>query len=166
LLAEACGRGQAAAAAVRPQHVAPRLVDPPAGGDRRAAARAPRHGGDAGQQFARRGALLHVIVGAEFEAEDAVDLGRRAGQHDAGQVADLSQVAQHRQTGLPGQPVVEQEDVRPFLRQRADEGLAASMVADAAPVVRQEHREFGGERRVVIHQGDPVGHPTSASYRS
>ena len=47
---------------------------------------AAENSADAGQQFARVEGFRHVVVGAEFEADDAVRFLPHRGQHDDGDV--------------------------------------------------------------------------------
>ena len=73
---------------------------------------AAQHGVDAGEQFARVERLGQVVVGAHFEADDAVDLVALGGQHDDRRhVAGAAQAAADRQAVLAGQHQVEHDQV-------------------------------------------------------
>ena len=84
----------------------PQRADRDRGGARRAAlARGDpgtaNHGSQAGQQFARGEGLRQIIVGADFEARDAVRLIAKTGQH------------QHRHGGFFAQTLQQLESVQP-----------------------------------------------------
>ena len=63
------------------------------------------------EQLARVEGLRHVVVGADLEADDAVDDLARAGDHDDADVVALAQVAGEREPVLARQAQVEQHDV-------------------------------------------------------
>ena len=69
-------------------------VDFEAAGGRVARFEAPQNGADAGRQFARIERLGQVIVGAEFEADDAVHILAARGEHQDRHLALLPQPAQ------------------------------------------------------------------------
>nr|GEU28181.1 hypothetical protein [Tanacetum cinerariifolium] len=58
---------------------------------------AAQDGADAGRQLARGAGLGHVIVGAQFQADDAVGVVAAAGQHQDGQLAVGADAAQRFQ---------------------------------------------------------------------
>ena len=72
---------------------------------------AAQHGADARQQFARVERLGHVVVGAEFQADDAVGLLAHRGQHDDRHVGLGAQPAGEVQPALAGQHQVEHHQV-------------------------------------------------------
>src|SRR3546814_14558446 len=67
---------------------------------RRRAAAASQDGADTGQQFTRIERLAEIVVGAEFEADDAVDLVAFRRQHQDRQGIVAAQPAADRQTDL------------------------------------------------------------------
>ena len=80
---------------------------------RRRLAGAAQHALDARQQLARLERLGDVVVGAEFEADDAVDRLAGRGHHDdADLAAALAQPARQREAVLAGQADVEQDQLR------------------------------------------------------
>ena len=77
--------------------------------ERRAAA---QHGVDAGQQLARVEGLGQVVVGADLEADDAVDVLALGGEHDDRRaVVGGAQAPADRQAVLAGQHQVEHDQV-------------------------------------------------------
>jgi hypothetical protein len=68
---------------------------------------APQHHADPGHQFARRKRLGDVIVGANLEAHDTVDLVAAGGQEDHRNVGELAQLAADVEPILVGQADVE-----------------------------------------------------------
>lgn len=59
---------------------------------------APQHGVDAGQQLARRERLAEVVVRADLQADDAVDLVAAGGEQDDGHIVVAGpQIAQGRE---------------------------------------------------------------------
>ena len=66
---------------------------------------------DAAHELARGERLGDVVVGAELEAEDAVDLVAARGQHDDGDVGGGAQVRAMSSPDLPGKHDVEDDEV-------------------------------------------------------
>ena len=69
------------------------------------------HAFHAGEQLARVEGLGHVVVGADFEADDTIDHVVRAGDHDDAYVVALTQVTREREPVFARQAHVEQHDV-------------------------------------------------------
>ena len=90
----------------------------PAGGAGRGFV-AAQDGADAGGQFARVERLRQVIVGAEFQADDAVDIFAARGQHDDRDFALLAQAAQDFEAVDARQHDVEHDEVDARVRRRA-----------------------------------------------
>jgi hypothetical protein len=89
---------------------------------RRAAA---QHGVDAGQQFARVEGLAQVVVGAHFQAHDAVHVLALGGQHDDRRaVVGGTQAAADRQAVFAGHHQVEHDQVDRLAQQHAVQRLA------------------------------------------
>src|SRR5882724_5216125 len=79
---------------------------------------ASQHGMDAGQQFARIERLGQVVVGTDFQADDAVHVFDLGGQHDDGRgVAGGAQAAADRQAVFAGQHQVQHDQVDRFTGQ-------------------------------------------------
>src|SRR5262249_31770069 len=88
---------------------------------------AAEHGADARDELARAERLRHVVVGADLEAEHAIDLGGLCGEHDHGQraagrgaetPADLEAVHSREHQ-------VEDDEGGPVVRDAAEPVLAA-----------------------------------------
>ena len=87
---------------------------------------------DAADELARRERLGHVVVGAELEAQDAVDLVAARRQHDDRDAGVRAQVAGDVEAGLAGQHDVEDDQVGLDLR---EDELAAGRVARGVDLV-------------------------------
>ena len=78
-------------------------------------AAAAQDGVDPGQQFARVERLGEIVVGAHFQADDAVDFLGLGGQHDDGRVVVAApQAAADGQAVLSGQHQVQHQEVEVF----------------------------------------------------
>jgi len=112
---------------------------------------AAQHGVDARHQFARIERLGQVVVGAQFQTDDAVDLVALGGQHDDGEIPAFlvlrAQAAANRQAVLARHHQVEHDEVVEFARQRPLEQLAQ-------PDVVVDHQDLGGLglRGVLVHE--------------
>ena len=69
------------------------------------------HGADPGQQLAQLAGLGQVIVGAELEADDAVDRARSCGQHDDRYRGLLLELADDRKPVLLRHVEVEHDEI-------------------------------------------------------
>ena len=67
---------------------------------------------NAGNDSARGKGLGHVIVGAEFEAQDLVDLRIARGEEENGDVGDFADSAAEVETGVIREPDIENGKVR------------------------------------------------------
>ena len=74
-------------------------------------AAAPKHGPDPGDKFVRAERFHHVVIGAEFEPDDAVHFVTAGGQDDHRQAASAAEVAQQVQAVAIGQPEIEHHQV-------------------------------------------------------
>jgi len=110
----------------------------------RQAARAAQDDLDARQQFARVEGLGQVVVGAEFEADDAVDLVAARGEHQDRQRAVLPPRLAQIETVAIGEHGVKNQQVE---RAAPEQGLA---VAE-----RAGHRHRQAARAEVL--GDHAG---------
>ena len=130
-----------------------------AGGGGGAADRAAAEdGGDAGGELGELDRLGEVVVGADLEADDAVDEVAGAGQDDDAGVVAGAQVAGELEAGLAGEADVEDEEVGDLARgeQRLERGRVLGgdhVVAGAAEVVDEHLADFP----VVVDDGD-AGH--------
>ncbi len=158
---------QVAAAVVGLQQVGARVQDPPGetqpchlrrGGRGRLHGRLPpQYRTQPQQQLARVERLGHVVIGAHFQAEDAVGRAATRGQHDHRQGGLLAQLLAQRQPILAGQHQVQHHRVEgPGSQCRAhaitvagDDGLQA--------LLAQVLGEQGADLRIVIDDQDAGG---------
>ena len=87
---------------------------------------------DAAHEFAGRERLGHVVVCAELESEDAVDLVAARGQHDDRDVGLSAQIAGDVESGLARKHDVENDKIRLHL---GEDELAARGVARGVDLV-------------------------------
>ena len=76
-----------------------------------ALAGASQDGADAGEEFAGVEGFGQVVVGAEFEADDAVGFVAHGGEHDDGDVGHGAQPAGDVEAGLAGEHEVEDDEL-------------------------------------------------------
>ena len=91
-----------------------------------------QHGFDHGQQLAQVERLWQVVIGAHFEADDAVDNLAAAGQHDDPDAKILSQPAGEGQSVLAGQHQIEGDEIDRGLRH--DPSHSRAVLRDRDPV--------------------------------
>ena len=123
-----------------------------------AALRPPEQGPDPGDELTQAERLRHVVVGAELEADDLVDLRVLGGEHedrDRGfgpdDPADLD-------AGQLGEHQVEHDEVGP-IGPEADQGLAAIRRGDDREPLRLEAVGEGlAKRRLVVDDEDRACH--------
>src|SRR3954469_11596430 len=129
---------------------------------RRAAA---KHRADAGHQFAQLAGLCDVVVGAEFEADDAVDRARGRRQHDDGNVDAALQVANDRKPVFLGHVEVEHDEVRHVGLDHAAQAFAAVAQRDAETVHLEVIADHLAGRRLVVDDDDvrALGHVVSVA---
>jgi hypothetical protein len=95
---------------------------------------AAQHGVDAGQQLARVEGLGQVVVGAHFQADDAVHVLDLGGQHDDGRaVAGGAQAAADGQAVLAGQHQVQHDQVDGLAGLQRASALASSASSTSKP---------------------------------
>ena len=117
----------------------------------RGAGRAPQHRLDPGDQLARAERLGQVVVGAQFQAEDAVDLVVAGGEEDHRRpVAGLAQPAADLQAVIAGQADVEHAGDRAQPAGRGEAGDAVALHVHAEVVPGQVHPDQVGDRPLVL----------------
>jgi hypothetical protein len=124
------------------------------GGAGRAFAGAAQHGADAGQQFARVERFRHVVVGAEFQADDAVGFLPHRGQHDDGDVGLGAHPAREVEAGFAGQHQVQHDDVVVAGGPDAAGFPRVAGDGDAHPVLFQEAGQQVADLAVVVDDHD------------
>ena len=113
-----------------------------------------QHGLDPGQQLARRVRLGDVVVGADLQPDDLVDLAVLGGQHDDRHGAALAQLPAHVDAGQAGQHEVEQDEVGAVLvelGQCVGPGLGDG---DLVALATEQVRERVGVRLLVLDDED------------
>ena len=119
---------------------------------------APQDGTDARRQLPQAERLRDVVVRAELQPDDLVDLGVPRRQHhdrDAGFGPDL---ARHLEPGQLGQHQVEQHEVRLIALEALERGAAVGRLDDAESVGLQGLGERLAQRRLVLDDEDRLCH--------
>jgi hypothetical protein len=135
------------------------------GGRGGVAAAAAEDGLDAQQQLAHAEWLGDVVVGAELEADDAVDLVAARADHDHGDAAGAlahPQVAADLGAGHVGQHPVEEDEVRrTALAEEAHRGRAVLARPERGVTLALEAVAQGLDQvLLVIDEEDRAGHET------
>src|SRR3954452_20630045 len=127
---------------------------------RRAAA---KHRADARHQFAQLTGFCDVVVGAEFEADDAVDRARSRRQHDDGYVDLALEVTDDRQPVFLGHVEVEHDEVGHRGLDLLAQAFAAVAQRDAKAVHLEVIADHLAGRWLVIDNEDVrvLGHVVS-----
>ena len=110
----------------------------------------PEHGAHPGDQLAGGERLGHVVVGAQFQADDLVDLAVLGGQHDHRHVRPLAQRPADLAARQPGQHQVEQHQVRPVPVEGLDRVRAGRADRDLEALLAQHVGERVAERFLVL----------------
>ncbi len=135
---------------------------------RRGGARAPQHRTDPRQQLAGVEGLGEVVVRADFEANDLVDIFALGGEHDDGQARPLrrrADLAAHVETVHAGQHQVEQDDVGTALSERHEAARPVARGRDVDLVLAEVLRQEGAQAGVVVDEegGRPMRHTSTVS---
>jgi hypothetical protein len=110
---------------------------------------------DAGHQLARVEGLGQVIVGAHFEADDAVDVLALGGQHDdRGLVAGAAQAAADRQAVFAGQHQVQHQQVVALAQPQLVHGRRAFGRHDLEALFGQVTAQQVAQAHVVVDHHD------------
>jgi hypothetical protein len=126
---------------------------------------APQHGTDAGHQLAGAVRLGHVVVGAEFQAEQDVVLRGPGRQHQHRDVRVAGVAAQHPADAEAvdhGQHQVQDDEVGPQSAGRVeggrpvvDHGRGVALREQGAPDELGLHRVVLGHQYMCAHAADP-----------
>src|SRR5882672_10400941 len=126
---------------------------------------AAKHRADARHQFAQLTGLCDVVVGAEFEADDAVDRARGRRQHDDGNVDAALQVADDRKPVFLGHVEVEHDEVGHVGLDLLAQAFSAVAQRDAKTVHFEVIADHLAGRRLVVDDEDvrALGHVVSVA---
>ena len=129
-------------------------------GRRRARAVAAKDGANSRDQFAAAERLRHIVVGAEFQSDDAIDLVALGGDHDDRDVGFGAQRAAQRQPVFARQHEIEQDEVDARVGQRLAHGFAVAGAADAKAVLDERARHQFAHLSVIVDDQDmrPIVH--------
>ena len=123
------------------------------GAGRQRALEAAQHGLDAGDEFARAEGLGDVVVGAEFETEDAVGFAALCGQEnygDRGEARGLANGAADFQTVFAGDHDVENEERGALAFGVGEDVGAGGIDADGEAFVFEVMADEAGNVRIVF----------------
>src|SRR5882757_10028788 len=133
--------------------------------DRRAS---PQHRTDPRHQFAQLAGFRDIIVGAEFEADDAVDRARSRREHDHGNVAAALEVADDRQPVFLGHVEVQHHEIGHAGLDGAAQAFAAVAQGHGEAVHFEIVADHLARRRLVIDDDDvlTLAHDVSVAGRT
>src|SRR5882672_1119007 len=114
-------------------------------------------------QLARRAGLRHVVVGAELEPDDAVDVVAARGEHDHRHAARLADQAQRLDAVDLRHHHVEHHDLVAAREREARRRLAVVHGGDAEAFALEIFPEHAGELDVVVGQQDLRAHASDDS---
>jgi len=126
---------------------------------------AAQHRADPGDQLARAERLGEIIVGAEFEPDDAVGLAALGRDEDDRHVAGAAKLAAQIDAAGPRQHDVEQHEIDRPLFERAPHFGRGRGGPDSVAILLQRAGSERAERRVVLDQDDIGGGHRPASKR-
>ena len=155
------------------KHPPRRAVDDEPAEAQRLASRGPAAGGaaaqdgaQAGQQLARVEGLGQVVVGADFEAHDAVGLLAPCRQHQDRHVGAGANRPAELEAVAIGQHEVQDHRVVAALKGGRETGLGALPMLEGQAGAAEIGRDHLGERAVILdHQQVGHGGPTSTGVR-
>src|SRR5690606_7691244 len=161
-------RGQVDRLAARRGQGAPGEVEPPAGeahhggrGGAGALSGPAQHAAHAGEQFAQMERLGDVVVGADLEADGAVDRVALAGQDHDADVRSLAEEAGQAAAVLAGHGEVDQGEVDALAAHQVAKRRRAVRGADAKALAGEIGAEPVAQQPVVVDDDDVVGQSES-----
>ena len=116
--------------------------------------RAPQHRADARQKLARTERLGEIVVGAKFQAHDAIGFLGATGEDDDGDLRFGTQLPQQRHAVLTAQPQIKQHQIYHADPQRLHEVSATGSAGHTEIVVAEVFRDQLPHRTVVIDHED------------
>src|SRR5262249_14346409 len=127
---------------------------------------AAKHRTDAGDQLAQLTRLGEVIVGAELEADDAVDGARRRGEHDDRHARALLEGAHDGEPVLLRHVEVEDDEVSRRLLEQLAQGGTAVALAHLEAVGGEILSDHFTRGRLVVDDDDVLDLSHAASRRA
>ena len=119
------------------------------------AAGAAQHGLDSGDEFAVAEGLGEVVVGADGESDEPVDLITAGGEDEDVAVREGADLAAHLDAVEPGQPEVEHDHIG-VLGPRLGDGVGTGVgLGDLVARAGEVGRDDGGECAFVIDDQHP-----------
>ena len=127
--------------------------------------RAAQHGVDAREQLGERERLGDVVVGAEPQRGDLVELALARRQHDhRHEVVGRAQRGEHLEAVLLRQVDVEQDEREVLVARSSSSASSPSRAIDGRAAGELEvQREAGRDRVVVLDDQDAAGHDVARS---
>jgi hypothetical protein len=115
---------------------------------------ASQHRANASDQLARAERLRDVIVGADFEADDPVDLLAEGGEHDDRNVRARAQRSANLEAALMGEHEIEHDEVEPPALERAPRFLPIGNSRGAESVFFQVVAQQAADFTIVVDDED------------
>ncbi len=126
---------------------------------------AAQHGVDARGQLARVERLGQVVVGADLEADDAIDVLAAGGEQDDGNGGTLSQGTQNLEAVLLGQHHIQNHQPVAAARRQIDGARARVVGFDVEPLGAQQLADQVAQLPIVVDDEDRPGRHRSDCLR-
>ena len=121
---------------------------------------------NAGQQLAGAEGLRHVVVGAELEADDLVDLAGARREHKDRHAGLATQDAADLEAVDHRQHEVQQHEVGAFLARDGQSLVAIGSRYDAVALALEVVPQGGDQRRLIINKQDGFSRGRSSHVKS
>ena len=116
--------------------------------------RAPEHGSNAHEQLARTERFREVVVGADLEAHDAIDLVAERGQHDDGHIRCRAQLAANFEPALARQHEIQHDEIEAAMHERAPSLLSVGDRRCREAVLLEKIAQQRADLAVVVYDED------------
>lgn len=112
----------------------------------------------AGGEFARTEGFDEVVVSADFEADDTIDLGGSGGEEDDGHVGARANGFAEFEAGAVGQADIEHDESEGLRSEGGESGLAGGAPVRLEALCFQRIQKGVGDGRLVFDDENFLGH--------
>ena len=118
---------------------------------------AAHHGANAGNQLARIEGLCHIVVGAEFQSQNAVVMFAESREHDNGQIGRAPETAANTDAAFSREHHVENDEIGLALLKPEIHLLSRAREPKHESVFRQSVTQHPRYLGVILHEQNPDG---------